>query len=190
VSFVQFLDICARAVQQQDAGKSRYFVQLVMHGCGKVGTKGLAELLVSPAATAALASALSSAFKLCPATNAYAVDEPAARGAAAAGAEELEHATKAVMSMQSLCNALHFAVAHIADEVAAHHRSSSSVQQALTSALLLVVLVPRGLLRLHQAVGAAGSSDQQFLACVASTYSQAHVIQQLLESRVDLVAAG
>jgi hypothetical protein len=40
-------------------------LELLTHGCAKVGTKGLAELLSNPAATAALASALGSALKLC-----------------------------------------------------------------------------------------------------------------------------
>uniref|UniRef100_A0A383WH82 Uncharacterized protein n=1 Tax=Tetradesmus obliquus TaxID=3088 RepID=A0A383WH82_TETOB len=63
VPFFQFLDICARSegLDEVTAGRMLF---LVTHGCAKIGTKGLAELLGDSAATAALGSALCSSMKL------------------------------------------------------------------------------------------------------------------------------
>ncbi|WIA22365.1 hypothetical protein OEZ85_004674 [Tetradesmus obliquus] len=63
VPFFQFLDICARS-EGLDAVTAGRMVFLVTHGCAKIGTKGLEELLSSPTATAALGSALCSSMKL------------------------------------------------------------------------------------------------------------------------------
>jgi hypothetical protein len=188
VPFFQFLDICARSGQQHDADKSRYLVRLVTHGCAKVGTKGLAELLSSSAATAALASALCSALKLWPASVIHSSEQPAA--AAAADGEQLTRgAAVAAGFLHGLCKALSLAMQHVIDEAVAGRSSSSSVQQALTSAVLLVVLVSRCLLKLAEAVGDAGGSDQPFLACAAAAFAKAHIILRLLYMRVDLAAA-
>jgi hypothetical protein len=63
VAFSQFLDRCARTGQL--TGNSTYILaDLAEVGSAKVGTKGLADLLSSPAAAAALGSALCSIAKL------------------------------------------------------------------------------------------------------------------------------
>ncbi|WIA12335.1 hypothetical protein OEZ85_012388 [Tetradesmus obliquus] len=64
VPFFQFLDICARS-EQLDELRMLPLLHLFQNGSSRIGTKGLAELLSSPAAAAALGSALCSCVKLC-----------------------------------------------------------------------------------------------------------------------------
>jgi hypothetical protein len=63
VAFFQFLDLCARS-GQLTGNSIGILADLAEVGSAKVGIKGLAELLSSPAATAALGSALCSIAKL------------------------------------------------------------------------------------------------------------------------------
>jgi hypothetical protein len=196
VSFFQFLDRCTRSEQLRDAcAAAPYFVRYVVHGCAKVGTTGLVDLLSSPAATAALASAVCSAFKLWTATNTHSTEQrtapAAAAAAAAAGPDEVKSAAAAAATfLHSFSKALPPAVQHIASEVAAGRSSSSTLQQALTSALLLVVLVSRCLLRLAEAVGDAGNSDQQLLVFIAIPCFPVRSILRFLELNLDQTSAA
>jgi hypothetical protein len=63
VAFFQFLDLCARS-GRLDATGAIPVCQIAGYGCGRIGVRGLADLLSSPAATAALGSALCSILKL------------------------------------------------------------------------------------------------------------------------------
>jgi hypothetical protein len=66
VPFFQFLDSCARSADQLQTSVSDipHLAQLAANGSGSIGVTGLAGLLSSPAATAALGSALCSILKL------------------------------------------------------------------------------------------------------------------------------
>ncbi|WIA30740.1 hypothetical protein OEZ86_000807 [Tetradesmus obliquus] len=63
VPFFQFLDACARS-RQRDAIAAWELPRLLQQGAAKIGTKGLVDLLSSPAAAAALGSALCSIMKV------------------------------------------------------------------------------------------------------------------------------
>ncbi|WIA30921.1 hypothetical protein OEZ86_000973 [Tetradesmus obliquus] len=64
VPFFQFLDTCARSGGLEGPDIMR-LCTLAVTGSTRIGSRGLLDLLSSPAATAALASALASILKLC-----------------------------------------------------------------------------------------------------------------------------
>ncbi|WIA38403.1 hypothetical protein OEZ86_001729 [Tetradesmus obliquus] len=137
VPFFQFLDISARS-EQLDPIAARQLVTLVMHGCTKIGTKGLLELLSSPVAAAALGSVLCSIVKLemvhdaqCPSSPSAAAVEPESRLSPYGVAN----------CLFSVATALKAAAKHAADEAATLASGSSSREQAKASMAILAVLL-------------------------------------------------
>jgi hypothetical protein len=149
VAFFRLPDRCVRA--DAPNGMCLMFTEkLARDGSCRVGTKGLADLLSSPAATAALGSALCSILKTSPdcmvgflqqlsSSFAPAVQEAAAAAAAAAGPVVAGTSNAACSS------------------------SSSRGQQAKASAVFLLVLMGRGLVAVHTA---AASQPGAALAAV------------------------
>jgi hypothetical protein len=189
VAFFQFLDCCARTAgqlpvlthAQSSVFDTPHLAQLVANGSARIGTKGLADLLSSPAATAALGAALCSIVKL---TAVYAAGEAGAAAAAAAVGENLAIITGQTGSrnggvpvtrlfaavemlplLQQLSSVLMAAVRHTmqthstpaAAAAAASSSSSSSSssgsrgEQARASSIFLMVLLCQRLLALHDA---------------------------------------
>jgi hypothetical protein len=137
VAFFRLLDRCAR--EKPGFGVVDHAAGLAKAGSCRVGTKGLADLLSSPAATAALGSALCSmqkAHTTCPSllppqllqqlssSLAPAAPEAAAAAAAAAAGPAGAHAVAF---------------------------NSSRVAQAQASAVMLLVLIARGVVAFHNA---------------------------------------
>jgi hypothetical protein len=85
VAFFQLVDICARSGQLEIC-YAEWVFDLAAAGCARIGTKGLAELLSSAAATAALGSALCSLLKLAVQHTKEQAAQTAAAAAAAAAA--------------------------------------------------------------------------------------------------------
>jgi hypothetical protein len=132
VTFFRLLDRCTRS-GQDDMLVKPFAAKLARAGSCRIGSKGLADLLSSPAATAALGSALCSIRKR-------------------SGLYEVQF-------MQHLNRSLAPAVREAAATAAAGHAVSSSAacssssrgQQAKASAVFLLVLMGRGLVALHTA---------------------------------------
>jgi hypothetical protein len=148
-----------------------------MNGSGRIGTKGLAELLSNAAATAALGSALCSLFKMSAQdTVQQAANAKEAAAAVAAGEDKVPMSLHTFGAsfllktlLQQLCLVLPAALqeatgaaagAAAAAAAAAAASSSSSSSggaaschgaQARASALFLQVLICRGLVQLHKA---------------------------------------
>jgi hypothetical protein len=149
--------------------------QLAANGSARIGTKGLADLLNNPAATAALGSALCSILKL---TAAYTTAGAAAvsagvglAGQTAAGesngfvlSARLLAAVKMLPLLQQLGSVLTAAVQHAmqtqhtptavaaaAESGACSSSSSSRGEQARASSIFLMVLLCQRLLALHAA---------------------------------------
>uniref|UniRef100_A0A383VEM1 MYND-type domain-containing protein n=1 Tax=Tetradesmus obliquus TaxID=3088 RepID=A0A383VEM1_TETOB len=156
VAFFQFADICARS-GQLDATSAQHLLHLVKHGAAKIGTKGLAELLSSSAATAALGSALCSSVKLCISAN----------SAADAGGASNVWPGAVAGCLRDVASALKTAVKHAARESAASDSSSSSSssskEQASASALFLAVLISRCLVSLHEVLEEASAIIRGYL---------------------------
>jgi hypothetical protein len=152
VPFFQFLDRCARS-GQLDADCSLQVMHLAANGSCRVGTKGLADLLSSPAATAALGSALCSILKLC-------VQNIGMPDAGRAGVPADEHESNkltmrmlcAVAVVKSVLLPLSSALAAAVPGSSSSSSSSSSrAEQMKTSTTFLLVLISRGLLAVHEA---------------------------------------
>jgi hypothetical protein len=183
VAFFQFLDRCARSADQLQSGVFEvvHLAQLAANGSARIGTKGLADLLSSPAATAALGSALCSILKL---TAVYTANEAGAAAAAAVGAglrnitgqtggsggdlssTRLFAALEMLPSLGQLSSVLMAAVQHAVQvqatpEAAAagggassssnSSNSSRRAEQARASSIFLMVLLCQRLLALHDA---------------------------------------
>jgi hypothetical protein len=176
VAFFQFLDRCARSADQLQTSMFEviHLAQLAANGSARIGLKGLSDLLSSPAATAALGSALCSILKL---TAVYTAED-IARAAAAAAVDEVRatiagqtrtrlfSAVTMLPSLQQLSSVLKAAVQHAmqtqdtpaAAAAAAQPGPSSSSSssgstggQARASSLFLMVLLCQRLLALHAA---------------------------------------
>jgi hypothetical protein len=172
VPFFQFLDCCARS-SQTDADDKARICSLLINACSKIGSKAMADLPNSPAATAALASAMASIVKL------YAQQLQGWQAAAAAvngdfdeyvwnamGAPSkmpmlLLEAVSTMLQHVSCCAAGTSVHNAVLDEAAVQQASSIASSSSSSSAgtgqqgastLLLLVLVCRGLLVLHEAL--------------------------------------
>jgi hypothetical protein len=182
VPFFQFLDRCARSAEQLQTTvfDIPHLAQLAANGSARIGTKGLADLLSNPAATAALGSALCSMLKL---TAAYTSGEAGAATAAAVDEKlalltgqtrdgdgsnspsSLFVAVELLPSLQQLTSVLMAAVQHAMQTqnappaaaaaaqcgASASSSSSSRDEQARASAVFLMVLLSQRLLALHEA---------------------------------------
>lgn len=158
VAFFQFLDICARSEQLQPLLNIVPLLQLFQNGSSRIGTRGLAELLSSPAATAALGSTLASITKLC-------VRQSRRYGAPKTAPETAEDGEECSEEGDDLPTAFYIMGAGVLLPVLAHFgklllpaieaasssssvsggSSSSSGDQARASAVFLTVLIARGL---------------------------------------------
>jgi hypothetical protein len=158
VPFFQLLDRCARL---QPLHMTRYETmhmgQLLRNGSSRIGTKGLAELLSSPAATAALASALCSVLK----HATYCTLCSSAADDVADGFQTAEGWSVMLLLLpwlQQLCRALNAAVQHALQEPSAAASAvtdssscSGRAEQVRASAVFLLVLLHQRMLALHEA---------------------------------------
>jgi hypothetical protein len=148
--------------------------RLAWDGSSRVGTKGVTELLSSPAATAALASALSIIIKLCVQKTRQ---QAGRQQDAVSGTEEalgmVEAAAVLFMVLKPLSGALYPALPDTAAAAGDTAGSSSREQQISASAEFLLVLVCRGAVAMHQAamripgVSAAGLGPDATWADIA-----------------------
>jgi hypothetical protein len=177
VAFFQFIDICARS-GRIDIQYTGTLFNLAAIGCARVGTKGLADLLSSPAATAALASALCSLLKL----TVQHIQEQAAKAAAAAAAADAEEDkalarvllfsptllfTKVLLPLvMAVVPAVEAAVAAAPSSSSSSSSSDSSPngRQAWASAMFLAVLVLRGFVQVHEAAASVPAAAAAGLA--------------------------
>jgi hypothetical protein len=181
VAFFQFVDICARSGRLDILNTDQLF-DLTVTGCAKIGIKGLADLLSSPAATAALGSALCSLTKLAVQhTKKQAAAVAAAAAAAAGDAMEAEPCRVLLFSPTMLFTKLLLPLITglppaIEAALAAAPRSSSSSsryisrsgRQAWASAMFLAVLVLRGFVQVHEAEASVPAAAAAGLACDAA----------------------
>jgi hypothetical protein len=163
VPFFQFLDCCARSHQADAVDHGSRICSLLINACTKIGTKAMAELPNSPAATAALASALTSTLKLYAATAAdlarrheHDIVWPAVYSCTNMPMLLLEVVSGMLQHVP--CCAFHHALLEEAavgkgSPETSSSSSSSTVeteQQQVASTLLLLVLVCRSLVVLHE----------------------------------------
>jgi hypothetical protein len=188
VAFFQFVDICARSERVSIHQIGRLF-NLAATGCTRIGTKGLADLLSSPAATA-LGSALCSLFKLA-AQHMKEQAVEAAAATAAGDAWEDNGLSRLLLSSptllfsgllaplgNALLPAMHAAMA--APPSSSSSSGSSSGKQARASAMFLAVLVLRGFVQVHEA---AASVPAAAAAGLAQDATDAPIVSDL-EARV------
>jgi hypothetical protein len=161
VAFFQLLDLCARS-GQLDAPAAVKACQIAGNGSGRIGVKGLADLLSSPAATAALGSALCSILKLC----AQHTMQPVSQAALSIEQPALIAVHALSTSLLPLGNMLHPAMCESLSSagVSASSSSSSRSQQCRASAVFLLVLAFRGVLSLHEAVACMGGATEAGLS--------------------------
>jgi hypothetical protein len=196
VAFFQFLDLCARA-SEEETGSIPHLVQLLKQGSSKVGVKGLVDLLSSPAATAALGSALCSVVKGCVPTALHETESTVGHAAAAGGQTRLQPSMEVIHTVarmsSALALALKCAMAATAtassssieaqqDDTTTTSSSSSRSGQARSSAVLISVLLCRALMRLHHwlAPAAATGVDRDSGLRNGSVLEQQCLVRMLL----------
>jgi hypothetical protein len=204
VAFFQFVDICARSGLECILPITQLF-HLAATGCTRIGTKGLADLLSSAAATAALGSVLCSLLKLA----VQHTKEQAVKAAAAGDAREDQGLSRVLYSptllfckvllplVTALLPALEAAVAAAPSSSSSSSRGGSdsnvSNKQARASAMFLAVLVLRSVVQVHEAAAnvpaaaAAGLAQGATAApSVSNTGARGQLVEQLMASMLSV----